>query len=131
MTDNEFRELYHGYIAALNGREFDTIDRFVADEIAFGTQVFTRAQIVDMLKAIVDAVPDFHWEVRDILINGDRAAVSLWNAGTPEKQWQGVDPTGKSFRIGEQAIYRVDGGKFVEMLNVFDVAEAARQLAAD
>jgi predicted ester cyclase len=50
------------------------------------------------------------------------------NTGTPEKEWLGVPPTGRSFEIVEYAIYRVRDGRFVEMTNLHDSADVLRQL---
>jgi predicted ester cyclase len=130
MTDFDIRDFYLSYIDALNTRAFDQMHRFVADEIAFGTQIYPRDGVAGSLAAIIDAVPDFHWEVQEILVDGDRLAVRLLNSGTPAKEWNGIAPTGRSFQVAEHAIYRVADGRFVEMMNLHDSAEVARQLNA-
>ncbi|MEU7853910.1 ester cyclase [Nonomuraea sp. NPDC049141] len=66
-------------------------------------------------KADVDAVPDLHWELKELLFDGDRMAARLVNTGTPAKAW----PTGASFEIVEYAIYQV---------HVHDAGELLRQL---
>jgi predicted ester cyclase len=52
------------------------------------------------------------------------------DTGTPVREWLGVTPTGASFEIVEYAIYRVRGGRFVQMTNLHDSAEVRRQLTA-
>jgi predicted ester cyclase len=128
LTDSDIRSFYRSYIDVLNARAFDQMDRFIHDEIAFGMQTYPRDAVVGSLAAIVDAVPDFRWEVQNILVDGDRLGVSLVNTGTPVKDWNGIAPTGASFLVAEHAIYRVIDGRFAEMMNVHDSAEVARQL---
>jgi predicted ester cyclase len=128
MTTIDLRSFYLAYVDALNARAFDEMDRFVADEIAFGTAVYPRDAVAGSLASIIDAVPDFRWEVEEVLVDGDRLAARLRNSGTPVKEWNGVSPTGASFDVAEHAIYRVADGRFVEMMNLHDSAEVARQL---
>lgn len=126
MTD--IRSFYLSYVDALNARAFDQMERFVHDEIAYGSQTYPRDAVASSLGAIVEAVPDFTWEVQEILVDGDRLAVRFLNSGTPVADWQGIAPTGASFTVAEHAIYRVVDGRFAEMMNVHDAAEVARQL---
>jgi predicted ester cyclase len=51
-----------------------------------------------VLNGDIDAVPDFHWEPREIAVDGDRLAARLTNTGTPAKEWLGVAPTGRLVR---------------------------------
>ncbi|WP_426323368.1 ester cyclase [Microbacterium sp. E-13] len=128
MAKFDIRSFYLSYIDALNSRAFDELDSFVADEIAFGTQVYPRDAVAGSLAGIIEAVPDFRWAVQEILIDGDRLAVRLLNSGTPVKEWNGITPTGASFQIAEHAMYRVADGRFTEMMNLHDYADLARQL---
>ncbi|MEV4069671.1 ester cyclase [Nonomuraea fuscirosea] len=130
MTDNDLRAWYLRYAAALNAHEFDGMDEFINDEVLLGGVPGTRDDVVDTLKGIVDAVPDIHWEVEELLLDRDGIAVRAINTGTPAKDWLGVPPTGASFKIVEYAIYKVRDGRFVHMTNLHDSAEMRRQLTA-
>ncbi|MEV5496518.1 ester cyclase [Nonomuraea fuscirosea] len=130
MTDNDLRAWYMRYAAALNAHEFDGMDEFINDEVLLGGVPGTRDDVVDTLKGIVDAVPDIHWEVEELLLDRDGIAVRAINTGTPAKDWLGVPPTGASFKIVEYAIYKVRDGRFVHMTNLHDSAEMRRQLTA-
>jgi predicted ester cyclase len=90
----------------------------------------TRRDVFDDVSRIFAAVPDFHWELDELLIDRDRLAARVINTGTPEKEWLGVAPTGRSFTIVEYAIYRVRDGRFVHMTNLHDSADVRRQLTA-
>lgn len=130
MTESDLRAWYLRYIAALNAHEFDGMDEFIADDVVLGGEPGTRDVVVGVLKGIVDAVPNFHWEVDEMLVDRNGIAVRVINTGTPAKEWLGVPPSGASFRIVEYAIYKVRDGRFVHMTNLHDSAEMVRQLTA-
>ncbi len=129
MSYTNLRNFYESYVDALNAREFDRMDEFVHESIIMHSEPSTRAALVAQLNSIVDAVPDFHWEIKELAINGDSIAVRAINTGTPTKEWLGAAPTGKSIEIVEYAIYRVLDGKFLHMSAVHDAEAMQMQLA--
>ncbi|PRY41677.1 ester cyclase [Umezawaea tangerina] len=128
MADNDLRAWYLRYVNALDAHEIDRMDEFIADEVLLNGERGTRDDVMADMRSIVDAVPDFHWEVQELLFDRDRIAARVRNTGTPTKEWLGVAPTGASFEIIEYAIYKVANGKFVHMTNLHDSAEVRRQL---
>nr|BFE59728.1 hypothetical protein GCM10020063_042540 [Dactylosporangium thailandense] len=129
MSDFNIREFYDRYCDALNAHEFDRMDEFVSESILSHGQSATRADVVAALKGIADAVPDIHWEIKEVVIHGETLACHSVNHGTPTKEWLGVAPTGARIEIDEVAMYRVRDGKFVQMSNVHDVEALKKQLA--
>lgn len=130
MTENSLRDLYLRYIAVLNAHEFGGMDEFIAEEVLLAGEPGTRCAVVEVLEGIVDAVPDIHWRIEEMLFDRDGIAVRLTNTGTPAKEWLGVRPSGASFTIVEYAIYKVRDGRFIHMTNLHDSAEMLRQLTA-
>jgi predicted ester cyclase len=70
---------------------------FISDQTTSSGEPATRDDLLAVRKADVEAVPDLHWELRELLFDGDRLAARLTNTGTPAKEWLGVAPTGASF----------------------------------
>ncbi|SFP24973.1 MULTISPECIES: ester cyclase [Actinomadura] len=130
MTEKDLRSWYMRYAAALNAHEFDGMDEFIDDQVMLNGEPGTRDDVVAVLKGIVEAVPDIHWEIKELLFDRDGIAVRAINTGTPAKEWLGVPPSGASFEIVEYAIYKVGNGRFVQMTNLHDSAEMLRQLTA-
>lgn len=130
MTATDLRAWYLRYAEALNAHEFDRMDEFINDDVLLGGEMGRREDVVAVLRGIVEAVPDIHWEFKELLIDRDGIAVRAINTGTPTKEWLGVVPTGNSFEIVEYAIYKVRNGRFVQMTNLHDSAEMRRQLTA-
>ena len=129
-NEKDLREWYLRYIAALNAREFDVMDEFINDRVLLNGEPGTRDDVIAVQKYDVDAVPDLHWKVDELLLDRDRVAVRAINTGTPAKEWLGVAPSGASFEIVEYAIYGVSDGRFAQMTAMRDSAELLRQLAA-
>ncbi|HXR44994.1 MAG TPA: ester cyclase [Pseudolysinimonas sp.] len=130
MTENEIREMYDRYANALNTRRLDALDDLIGEEVALNGRPAARATVVAAIRHNLDVVPDMHWELTDLLIDGDRLAVRAVNTGTPTQEWLGVPPSGGSFATAEMAIYRVRDGRFIEMSFVHDAADLKRQLHA-
>lgn len=129
MTDSGLRDWYLRYVAALNAHEFDGMDEFIADDVVLNGEPGTRDDVITVQKHDIDAVPDLHWEVEELLFDRDRIAVRAVNTGTPVKEWLGVPASGASFEITEHAIYKVKDGRFVQMTALHDSADLLRQLA--
>jgi len=129
MSDNDLREFYLRYIEELNAHSFDRMDEFINDRTTLNGEPATREDLLAVQRADVDAVPDLHWELKELLFDGDRLAARLVNTGTPVKEWLGVAPTGASFEIVEFAVYQVRDGRFVHMTALHDAADLLRQLA--
>ena len=130
MADSDLRLFYGRYITALDAHEIDKMDQFVADEVLLNGEWGTRSDVVADMRNIIDAVPDFHWDLQELLVDRNRIAARVVNTGTPVKEWLGVAPTGASFEIVEFAIYKVSNHRFVQMTNLHDSADVRRQLTA-
>ena len=129
MTENDLRSWYLRYVAALNARALDLSD-FIHDRVVMNNESVTRDDVVAAITQTLDAVPDFHWEVKELLFDHDRIAVRAINTGTPVKEWLGVPPSGASFEIVEYAIYKVSDGRFSQMTYLHDSNDLLRQLTA-
>ena len=79
------------------------------------------------IEASITAVPDFHWQLEDIVSNGEMVAVRLTDTGTPQSEWLGIAPTGQSFRQ-ELAVYEFRDGKIAKMWFLIDIPAVASQM---
>jgi predicted ester cyclase len=127
MSTDEIRAFYLRYIDALNAREFERLGEFVHDEVTLNGAPVARDQIVTELHAIIDAVPDFAWDLRDLIIEGDRLAARLVDTGTPGREWLGLAP-GTKGEFAECAFYVLVDGRLKVMWNQFDAQADRRHL---
>jgi predicted ester cyclase len=129
MSEIDLYDFYRRYIKVLNARQFDALDDIIHDEVTLNGTPSTRQQIVTVLQQEVEAVPDLHWEVTDLIVDGDRLGAQLVNTGTPVSAFVGVAPTGASFEVTEYAVYEIRDGRFVHMAAIHDAVSVRQQLA--
>ncbi|MET0591279.1 MAG: ester cyclase, partial [Polyangiaceae bacterium] len=130
MANSDLRKFYDRYIAALNCRDFAVVDKFIHDEVTLNGKPATRDGILAVLRDEVSAGPNLHWELTNLIIDGDRLGAQLINTGTPAKKFVGVTPTGAAFEVVEYAVYQVVDGRFKHMAAIHDAEEVRRQLSA-
>ncbi len=130
MPNTDLRAFYDRYIAALNARNFDIMDEFIHDEVTLNGRPATREDILAVQREEADAVPDLHWTLKNLIIDGDRLGAQLVNTGTPTKEFVGAAPTGASFEVVEYAVYQVVEGRFAHMAAIHDAEAVKQQLDA-
>ncbi len=75
-------------------------------------------------------IPDLKWDIKDVMVDGNRIIVRSEASGTPVGPFFGVAPSGKSFRIMTIDIHTIKDGKAITAHHVEDWAGALRQLTA-
>lgn len=124
-------DVYVRYLSYCNDRRLDELGEFVHDEIRFNGQVTSLADYASAIASNLAAVPDFHWTLEDIVANDDTVAIRLTDTGTPQADWLGFTPSGRSMTTQEFAIYRFRNGKIAEMWFLLDVPAVESQLTQD
>lgn len=76
------------------------------------------------------AFPDMHFEIEQLIADGDRVAVWLVLRGTHQDHWWGAPPSGASVEVQEVMFFRFEGGTLVEMWELFDEQSLRRQIGA-
>jgi len=90
----------------------------------------SRDQVGASIAGLQKTVPDLKWEIKEVLVSGDRAIVRGEATGTPAGPFMGVPPGGKSFRIMSIDVHTIKDGKLVRTYHVEDWMGAARQFSA-
>jgi len=88
-----------------------------------------RDQVGAAITRLEKAVPDLKWEVKDVVVAGDRVIVRGEATGTPAGDFLGVAPAGASFRIMSIDIHTLKDGKIARSYHVEDWQGAVRQLS--
>ena len=78
--------------------------------------------------AVRHSSPDFHNEVVELLVTGDRAAARMAWSGTHGGALLGVAPTGRRFRYDGAAFFTVTDGLLDEVWVVGDLGSLWTQL---
>jgi steroid delta-isomerase-like uncharacterized protein len=88
------------------------------------------AEFKEIVRSLLQAVPDIRFEVEDTVEEGDRVALRVSVTGTLTGPGLGIEPTGRPFRITGMALGRYRDGKLVEGWNHFDLLGFFEQVGA-
>jgi predicted ester cyclase len=113
----ELEAFYRRYLQRCNDHRFDELGEFVDEDVEVnGAGQGLRAYSAG-LAAFVDAVPDFRWDLRHLLVDGCWLSAHLVDTGTTA--------AGRAVSVQEFAIYRVAAGRIVEAWGDLDRARFA------
>ena len=119
----------------LNGHDLDgaltalVVEDFVEQNPLPG-QGPGRAGLRDVLAGMNAAFPDIHWDVQDLVVEGDRvASLSFWT-GTHRGEFMGIRATGRSVRVEAWTLDRYRNGRLAESRIIMDVVGLLAQLGA-
>ncbi len=82
-------------------------DDFVEHEASPGLAP-TKDGVKQFFTMFIGAFSDIHWDVQDILTDGDKVVGRVTISGTHDGDFMGIPPTGKSFSIQGIDIVRFD-----------------------
>jgi steroid delta-isomerase-like uncharacterized protein len=77
---------------------------------------------------LLSAFPDWHWEIRNLVVDGDHIAVHFTVTGTHRAAFQGIEATGRRVTTSEFTFYRLEDGKFAEVWDLADMDAVMRQI---
>lgn len=87
-----------------------------------------REAFKQFFMAFAGAVSDAHFDIEDVIAEGDKVVIRLTVTGTQTGTLQGIPPTGKKFSMKGIDIFRVVDGKIVEHWDAVDQLGMLQQL---
>lgn len=137
LTAEEARTLVAPFYSALNPAPGKDVAALVTQVTSADWQscggneaCSPREKVIGSLEGFGRAVPNLKWELKEVLVAGDRIVVRGEASGTPVGTFMGVPHGGRSFRIMSIDVHTVRDGKLVRAYHVEDWMGAVRQLAA-
>jgi predicted ester cyclase len=124
----EIESFYRRYNRRCNDHEFGRLGEFVADSVEVNGQAQSLDEYIAGLRAVVRAFPDYRWELRHLLIDGDWISAHFHDTGTHRDSYLGVPATGRAVSTQEFALYRVHDGKIAEVWVTADDLQLLDQL---
>jgi C-1 hydroxylase len=82
------------------------------------------------IKDEINAFPDLHVTIEDIISEGDKVWVRLKETATHRGEYRGLAPTGNKLSYKVVAIWRIIHGKCIEGWIVYDQVDFLKQLGA-
>ena len=74
------------------------------------------------------AFPDLNWIVDDIIAEGDKVVACVATIGTHKGEYRGIAATGRQIYVPGADIFRISGGKFVELWSHLNTLGLMQQL---
>jgi len=90
-----------------------------------------RDTVIAGFKSRGATLPDLKWEIKEVLVAGDRIVIRGEGSGTPSATFLGIPASGKSFKVMAIDVHTIENGKMKRTYHVEDWAGAMRQLSGD
>jgi predicted ester cyclase len=120
LSRDELRAFYDRYLSRCNTHRFDDLGEFVAQDVNGVAQGLGR--YAAGLQEVVEAFPDYRWELEQLLVDGPWLAARLNGTGTHRGPFRGIAPTGRTIRLQELAMYRLADGRITHCWGDLDSA---------
>jgi ketosteroid isomerase-like protein len=124
-------EVVRAYVAALNAHDPDAVALLVTEDFhnehtsVLGTSLHGRAAYRERLPAFLRAFEGLHYELEDVITEGDRAAAPY----TLTARCAGPDGAQHPVRIRGMFRFRVAGDLVAHRVDYWDSAEFTRQVS--
>lgn len=111
MAATDPETLYRRYLQCCNDHRFDELGEFVAQDVdgaGQGLDVY-----IAKVREVIEAFPDYRWDLQRLLIDGEWVAARLLGSGTHAGTFRGIAATGRFIRTQELVMYHVRDGRIV------------------
>ena len=110
VTREQMIARYAAYLDVCNRHAWQDLAPFLADTVVVNGQARTRGEYAADLAELDETFPDYRWELRRAVVEGDWVAVHLRDFGTRTGTFRGVLGDGSQVETDEFDMYRfVDG----------------------
>lgn len=128
MNETELSGIYRSYIACLNSQGWDSLDRFVDDEVIHNGRRIGISGYREMLKRDFEQIPDLHFDIELLVCDPPHVASRLAFDCTPRGRFLGLNINGKRVAFAENVFYRFQAERIAEVWSVIDKAAIEAQL---
>lgn len=104
------------------------IPDLVVHQLAAETDLVGRDEFAAFERDFREAVPDMRQTITQSVAEGEYVAALLRVQGTPEKPFQALRPTGKSFDVPGFQLYRLEDGRVAEVWVLINAVGVMQQL---
>lgn len=115
-----------------NKQQFASFSSFIAESVVFNFRGSRQPTDIRQLKDLIalwrTAFPDLHFQVIDVIEEGNLVAANLVFTGTHLGPWFDIPPSGNSIRVEEMMFFRFDSTSIVEIWEVYDEFEMRKQM---
>ena len=131
MTSESAKDVVRDFIEVMNGHDLDHLPDVLADDFSLpvGGGRVDRNGLRAVLTYYFAAFPDLHYEVKDLIAEGDAAVVRVMMTGTHSgAEYGGQAATGNAFAVWETDWFRVIDDRIASYEILWDELGFRRQL---
>ncbi len=128
------RDLVHRFTEAWNDADFERLDELITDDYVLHdpSSFFDPSPGLEGVKEVIQgfesAFPDGHFEIQDMVVEGNLVTVRWIGSGTHTGELFGVEPTGNEFEFDGFEMERIEGNKIAETWTVYDTMGLLQEL---
>lgn len=132
MTEQNKALLRRFYEEVIGEGKLDLIDELIAPDFVeheeFPDMPPGRDGVKQVFSMFLEAFPDLHFHIKDMLAEGDKVVARVTMHGTHKGPFMGIPPTGKEIFVQAIDILRFADGKAIEHWGVTDQMSMMEQL---
>lgn len=131
LTQDENKAVVRRFVEeAVNNDNYGVVEElFATDYVRHETQ-YDPGDVVEMLQTF-EAFPDYEMTIGELLTEDDLVMMTATARGTHEREFMGIDATGREFEITGMVLHRLEDGKIVESWANWDLLGMLHQLGVD
>jgi steroid delta-isomerase-like uncharacterized protein len=126
---DDYRSLYLSYLKYCNDHDFDSMASFYTPTIKVNDAPMEPAAVTAQFAPLISAFPDWHWEMRHVVVDDDNIVVHFKVTGTHLGTFQGIEATGRRVSVSEFTLYHLESGKFAEVWDLLDMTALLKQIS--
>ena len=132
MSAEENKAIYLRVVEELNRGDLEASLAFTAPDATLNGQPLGREGDKHRAEMLATAFPDQHYEIQEMIAEGDKLVVRWRMTGTHEGELVGptmtIPATGKRLDLWGMSMYLMEGGMAKEIWERFDMMEFLGQL---
>ena len=132
MSAEENKAIYLRVVEELNRGDLESSLAFTAPDATLNGQPLGREGDKHRAEMLATAFPDQHYEIKEMIAEGDKLVVRWRMTGTHEGELVGptmtIPATGKRLDLWGMSMYRIKDGMAREIWERFDMMEFLGQL---
>jgi steroid delta-isomerase-like uncharacterized protein len=126
---DDHQSLYLSYLTYCNAHDFDSMAAFYTPTINVNDAPMDPDAVTAQFAPLISGFPDWHWDMRHIVVDDHDIAVHFTVTGTHGGTFQGIEATGRRVAVSEFTLYRVEDGKFAEVWDLLDMDALLKQIS--
>jgi steroid delta-isomerase-like uncharacterized protein len=135
VIEEQNKELIRDFLRELDSGNWDIVHEIFADDCKFyspsDSAPTSENEQFAKLDEMLAAFPKWEHDIKDLFAKDDKVVVWSIDITTHEGEFQGIPASGNKIQYGAIAIYRIQNGKIVELVQEYNTLGMMMQLGME